>query len=173
MRGFKSRPSAQHFLGTRAAVYNTFGIERHLKSRGTSRILRLHAGPVWSRAAAWLGGPRRKRSKNSCSQPGSFVKAAGRAFAAMRCSVPSAWPRRGRTLARQTLSRGRNPERNRRSEQGVEFSRRVFALHLTLRVRLVCPLAAAKSASITFWSRTCPQPAASAAQRFPLYASLS
>jgi transposase-like protein len=52
MQGFKSRSSAQRFLETHAAVYNTFNIQRHLLSRATLRVFRTQADSVWSAAVA-------------------------------------------------------------------------------------------------------------------------
>jgi putative transposase len=48
--GFKSEASAQRFLTTHAAIYNTFYQQRHLTSRRTTRILRTRAFNPWSQA---------------------------------------------------------------------------------------------------------------------------
>ena len=47
-QGFKSQASAQRFLTTHAAVYNTFYTARHLTSRHTLRTFRAAAFEVWS-----------------------------------------------------------------------------------------------------------------------------
>jgi transposase-like protein len=43
MQLFKSQDSAQRFLTTHAAVYNTFNLQRHLISRPTLRRFRAEA----------------------------------------------------------------------------------------------------------------------------------
>jgi transposase-like protein len=47
MQRFKSPGSAQRFLSTHAAVYNTFNVQRHLTSRATLRVLRDEALHTW------------------------------------------------------------------------------------------------------------------------------
>ena len=47
---FKSQGSAQRFLSTYAAVYNTFNVQRHLISRSTLRQFRSDANAVWMAA---------------------------------------------------------------------------------------------------------------------------
>ena len=49
---FKSQGSAQRFLATHAAVYNTFIVQRHLISRRTLRHLRGNAMTTWMAATA-------------------------------------------------------------------------------------------------------------------------
>jgi len=48
----KSQGSAQRFLATHAAVYNTFNLQPHLISRSGLRILRAGAHRVWANATA-------------------------------------------------------------------------------------------------------------------------
>jgi putative transposase len=52
MLGFKSQRSAQRFLNSHAAVYNTFNIERHLVSGKTLRQFRTAAQQAWAAATA-------------------------------------------------------------------------------------------------------------------------
>lgn len=52
MQGFKSIPSAQRFLTTHAAIYNTFYTQRHLISRPTLRRFRADAAAAWTTATA-------------------------------------------------------------------------------------------------------------------------
>ena len=47
MKRFKSSRSAQRFLSTHAAIYNTFNIQRHLISRQIMRQFRNEAMDVW------------------------------------------------------------------------------------------------------------------------------
>ena len=50
MQRFKSAGSAQRFLSTHAAVYNTFNVQRHLASAQTHRVLRAAAMDTWQTA---------------------------------------------------------------------------------------------------------------------------
>ena len=52
MQRFKSSGSAQKFLSTHAAVYNTFNVQRHLTSAQTHRTLRAAAMETWRTAVA-------------------------------------------------------------------------------------------------------------------------
>jgi putative transposase len=52
MQRFKSPSSAQRFLSTHAAIYNTFYTQRHLISRKTLRQFRAEATEQWRQAAA-------------------------------------------------------------------------------------------------------------------------
>ncbi|RZI70690.1 MAG: IS6 family transposase [Pseudomonas sp.] len=52
MQQFKSQASAQRFLTTHAAVYNTFYTQRHLVSRATLRTFRAAAHATWWRAVS-------------------------------------------------------------------------------------------------------------------------
>ncbi len=52
MQRFKSAGSAQKFLTSHAAVYNTFNVQRHLTSAQTHRTLRAAAMNTWCEAAA-------------------------------------------------------------------------------------------------------------------------
>ena len=47
MQKFKSAASAQRFLSTHAAVYNTFNVQRHIISRKTLRQFRGEAMRTW------------------------------------------------------------------------------------------------------------------------------
>jgi putative transposase len=47
MLGFKTPASAQRFLSTHSAIYNTFNVQRHLISRPALRILRDRASETW------------------------------------------------------------------------------------------------------------------------------
>lgn len=49
---FKSQASAQRFLTTHAAIYNTFNTQRHLISRSTLRRFRADAALTWATPAA-------------------------------------------------------------------------------------------------------------------------
>jgi transposase-like protein len=47
---FKSQASAQRFLATHAAVYNTFNTQPHLTARPVLRLLRSGAFRTWQMA---------------------------------------------------------------------------------------------------------------------------
>jgi transposase-like protein len=51
-RRFESQGSAQRFLATHAAIYNTFNVQRHLISRPTLRLFRAQACTAWAAATA-------------------------------------------------------------------------------------------------------------------------
>ena len=51
MQRFKSPGSAQRFLSIRAAVQNTFNVQRHLTSRRALRVFRENAFGTWQAAA--------------------------------------------------------------------------------------------------------------------------
>ena len=52
MQRFKSAGSAQKFLSTHAAAYNTFKIQRHLTSAQSHRVLRTAAMTTWREVVA-------------------------------------------------------------------------------------------------------------------------
>ena len=52
MQGFKSSGSAQRFLSTHAAIYNTFNVQRHLITRKTMRQFRGDAMNTWRTVTA-------------------------------------------------------------------------------------------------------------------------
>ena len=52
MQGFKCPGSAQRFLSTYAATYNTFNVQRHLISARTHRAFRASAMNMWREAVA-------------------------------------------------------------------------------------------------------------------------
>ena len=49
---FKSQGSAQRFLSSHAAIYNTFNLQAHLISRPTLRRFRAEAHNAWAAATA-------------------------------------------------------------------------------------------------------------------------
>jgi hypothetical protein len=52
MQGFKSVGSAQRFLSTHAATYNTYNVQRHLTSARTHRAFRASAMQAWREVIA-------------------------------------------------------------------------------------------------------------------------
>jgi DDE domain len=55
MQGFKNSGSAQRFLSTHAATYNTFNVQRHLISARIHRAFRASAMEMWRAAVAAPG----------------------------------------------------------------------------------------------------------------------
>jgi transposase-like protein len=49
---FKSQASAQRFLATHAAIYNTFNFQRHMIRRSALRLFRAEATRTWVAATA-------------------------------------------------------------------------------------------------------------------------
>jgi transposase-like protein len=49
---FKTQGSAQRFLATHAAVYNTFNTQRHLIRRSTLRLFQAATDRSWAAATA-------------------------------------------------------------------------------------------------------------------------
>ncbi len=52
MQWFKSPRSAQKFLSTHAAVYNTFNVQQHLVAARTHHVLRAVAMTTWRKTVA-------------------------------------------------------------------------------------------------------------------------
>jgi transposase-like protein len=52
MQGFKSAGSAQRFLSTHAAIYNTFNVQRQLITRETMRLFRSESMNTWQTMTA-------------------------------------------------------------------------------------------------------------------------
>src|SRR5579863_5064315 len=52
MQGFQSAGSAQRFLFSQSATYNTFNVTRHLITANTHRVLRSKAFDAWDAAVA-------------------------------------------------------------------------------------------------------------------------
>ena len=62
MQRFKSAGSAQKFLSTHAAVYDTFNAQRHLTSAQSHRVLRAAAMRAATLLSAFLGTSCRLRT---------------------------------------------------------------------------------------------------------------
>jgi putative transposase len=57
MQGFKSMGSAQGFLSTHAATYNTVNVQRHLTSARTHRAFRASTMQAWREFVAAAVAP--------------------------------------------------------------------------------------------------------------------
>jgi DDE domain len=69
MQRFKSAGSAQRFLSTHAAIFNTFNVQRHLTSATTHRTLRAAAMNTGARRRSRLeGSPNRRDHTRQISQ---------------------------------------------------------------------------------------------------------
>lgn len=56
MQLFKSQNSAQNFLTTHSAIYNTFYVQPHLVTRRTLRVFRAEARSNWVAATSIQSG---------------------------------------------------------------------------------------------------------------------
>jgi hypothetical protein len=63
-----ARLSAQQFLSTHAAIYNTFNVQRHLTSRQTMREFRNDARATWQNAVR-AAMKRRIHRPKTCPHP--------------------------------------------------------------------------------------------------------
>ena len=64
MQRFKSAQSAQRFLSTHAAIYNTFNVQRYLISRKTLQKFRQEVMATWRSGAAAVRSTSANRSRS-------------------------------------------------------------------------------------------------------------
>lgn len=115
MQLFKSQASAQRFLTTHGAIYNTFYVQRHLISRSTLRCFRAGADQAWAAAVGCAGKgsvlpvPARANLTTLSPRRHGSVGAAPR-----RNASPSATVRRPpmRQALRVALGAGRNGDQD-------------------------------------------------------------